>query len=311
MQPATTVRTGIGLLRRGLQRQGLSASGAYDGAVPDDAAYMAPRERRRVLLAAPRGYCAGVDRAVITVEKALELYGAAGLRPQADRAQQARRRDPGGRAARSSSRRPTRCPRARPSSSPRTASRRSCTRRPARRSLRTIDATCPLVTKVHHEARRFAADDYRHPADRPRGPRGGRRHHRRGARAHHPGRRAGRRRGTSRSRDPTKVAWLSQTTLSVDETHGDGATRCASGFPLLLDPPSDDICYATQNRQVAVKEIAADCRPGHRRRVDQLLELGAAGRGGPRGRRRATAVAGRQGGRDRRRLARRASRRSA
>ena len=63
-------------------------------------------------------------------------------------------------AARSSSRRTTRCPRARPSSSPRTASRRSCTSRRRARQLKTIDATCPLVTKVHHEARRFAADDY-------------------------------------------------------------------------------------------------------------------------------------------------------
>ena len=124
------------------------------------------------------------------------------------------------------------------------------------RGLKTIDATCPLVTKVHHEAKRFASEDYdillighegheevegtageapehiqlvQSPADVPehRGPR------------------------------PAKVAWLSQTTLSVDETL-ETVAAIRERFPLLLDPPSDDICYATQNRQLAVKEIAPD-----------------------------------------------------
>jgi 4-hydroxy-3-methylbut-2-enyl diphosphate reductase len=123
------------------------------------------------------------------------------------------------------------------------------------RSLRTIDATCPLVTKVHHEAKRFAADDYDillighdgheevvgttgeapehiHLVDGPTDV------------------------ASIEVRDPSKVAWLSQTTLSVDETL-ETVRRLRERFPALLDPPSDDICYATQNRQVAVKEISA------------------------------------------------------
>ncbi len=125
-----------------------------------------------------------------------------------------------------------------------------------RRGLRTIDATCPLVTKVHNEARRFAAQDYDillighrsheevegttgeapasiHLVD---GPDGG---------------------ADVQVRDPAKVAWLSQTTLSVDETIQTVA-KLRERFPQLIDPPSDDICYATQNRQVAVKKIATD-----------------------------------------------------
>ena len=124
------------------------------------------------------------------------------------------------------------------------------------RGLRAIDATCPLVTKVHNEARRFAAQDYDillighegheevvgttgeaperiHLVDGPDGQR-----------------------RTSRSRDPARVVWLSQTTLSVDETN-ETVAALRERFPHLLDPPSDDICYATQNRQAAVKPIAA------------------------------------------------------
>ena len=125
-----------------------------------------------------------------------------------------------------------------------------------RRGLRTIDATCPLVTKVHNEARRFAAQDYDillighqnheevegttgeapariHLVD---GPDGG---------------------ADVPVRDPAKVAWLSQTTLSVDETIQTVAAL-RERFPQLIDPPSDDICYATQNRQAAVKQIAKE-----------------------------------------------------
>ena len=124
------------------------------------------------------------------------------------------------------------------------------------RNLRTIDATCPLVTKVHNEARRFAAQDYDillighegheevvgttgeapaniHLVDGPDGS------------------------DSVQVRDAAKVAWLSQTTLSVDETT-ETVTALRKRFPLLLDPPSDDICYATQNRQTAVKQIAGD-----------------------------------------------------
>ena len=115
---------------------------------------------KRVLLAKPRGYCAGVDRAVQTVEEALKLYGP----PIYVRKEIVHNKHvvqhAGGARARSSSRRTRRCPRARSWSSPRTAWRPRCTSRPATRQLKAIDATCPLVTKVHQEARRFAAEDY-------------------------------------------------------------------------------------------------------------------------------------------------------
>ena len=119
-----------------------------------------PDPAKRVLLAAPRGYCAGVDRAVITVEKALELYGApVYVRKQIvhnkhvvetleERGADLRRGDRRGARGRHRD-----LLRAR-------GRARSCTSRRPRRQLKTIDATCPLVTKVHHEARRFAADDY-------------------------------------------------------------------------------------------------------------------------------------------------------
>jgi 4-hydroxy-3-methylbut-2-en-1-yl diphosphate reductase len=125
------------------------------------------------------------------------------------------------------------------------------------RNLMQIDATCPLVTKVHNEARRFAANDYDillighegheevvgttgeapasiHLVDGPEGV------------------------GGVDVKDPAKVVWLSQTTLSVDETVQTVAAL-KTKFPKLIDPPSDDICYATQNRQAAVKAIAPDC----------------------------------------------------
>jgi 4-hydroxy-3-methylbut-2-enyl diphosphate reductase len=124
------------------------------------------------------------------------------------------------------------------------------------RNLRTIDATCPLVTKVHNEARRFAAQDYDILLI--------------GHDGHEEvvgttGEAPARIRlvdGPDESarvqvRDPARVAWLSQTTLSVDET-AETVAALRERFPSLLDPPSDDICYATQNRQAAVKRIAAE-----------------------------------------------------
>jgi 4-hydroxy-3-methylbut-2-enyl diphosphate reductase len=126
----------------------------------------------------------------------------------------------------------------------------------ARRELRTIDATCPLVTKVHNEARRFAAQDYdillighenHEEVEGTTGEAPSRIHLVDGPEA-----------GASvQVRDPAKVAWLSQTTLSVDETLQTVAAL-RERFPKLIDPPSDDICYATQNRQSAVKKIATD-----------------------------------------------------
>jgi 4-hydroxy-3-methylbut-2-en-1-yl diphosphate reductase len=127
----------------------------------------------------------------------------------------------------------------------------------AARGLRTIDATCPLVTKVHQEAKRFAKEDYDillvghhgheevegtagEAPDRVQlvdGPSGV---------------------ASVTVRDPDKVVWLSQTTLSVDETM-ETVRQLRERFPSLQDPPSDDICYATQNRQVAVKTMAPHC----------------------------------------------------
>jgi 4-hydroxy-3-methylbut-2-enyl diphosphate reductase len=208
---------------------------------------------KRVLLAAPRGYCAGVDRAVVTVEKALDLYGApVYVRKQivhnvhvvsslekkgaifVDETDQV----PEGAIVIFSAH----------GVSPKVH------QEAAARSLKTIDATCPLVTKVHQEARRFAADDLQilligHEGhEEVEGTAGEAPDHVQlvdgldGAR--------------NVQIDPERpVAWLSQTTLSVDETL-DAVAILKSRFPNLQDPPSDDICYATQNRQVAIKQIA-------------------------------------------------------
>ncbi|MGH3389752.1 MAG: 4-hydroxy-3-methylbut-2-enyl diphosphate reductase, partial [Actinomadura sp.] len=211
----------------------------------------------RVLLAKPRGYCAGVDRAVETVELALEKYGAPiYVRKQivhnvhvvktleergaifVDETEEV------------------------PEGSIVVFSAHGVApvvHDEARgRSLRTIDATCPLVTKVHKEAVRFAAEDYdilligHEGHEEVIGTTGEAPDH-----IHlvdGPGDAA-----KVRVRDPRKVAWLSQTTLSVDETIAT-VDALRGRFPELLDPPSDDICYATQNRQTAVKEIAAQAQ---------------------------------------------------
>src|ERR1700735_1831583 len=210
---------------------------------------------RRVLLAKPRGYCAGVDRAVQTVEVALERFGApvyvrkqivhnthvvSSLEARGAIFVEETEEVPEGAVVVFSAHGVA-----------------PGVREEARqRNLRTIDATCPLVTKVHNEARRFAAQDYDillighegheevvgttgeapaniHLVDGPDGSAG------------------------VQVRDPARVAWLSQTTLSVDETE-ETVTALRERFPQLLDPPSDDICYATQNRQAAVKQIAMD-----------------------------------------------------
>lgn len=218
---------------------------------------VAPGETgKKVLLAAPRGYCAGVDRAVITVEKALDLYGppiyvrkeivhnihvVRGLEERGAIFVEETEDVPEG---------------ARVIFSAHGVAPIVHEEAKAR-NLQTIDATCPLVTKVHNEAKRFdaegnqivlighlgheevegtageapdniivvenpeQAESLELPNDKP-------------------------------------VAWLSQTTLSVDETM-ETVDRLRERLPLLIDPPSDDICYATQNRQLAVKEIAPEC----------------------------------------------------
>lgn len=230
---------------------------AYDRTVSES--------KKRVLLAKPRGYCAGVDRAVVTVEKALAVHGApiyvrkeivhnkyvvteleamgAIFVDETDEV-------PEGATVVFSAH----------GVSP------AVHDEAAQRNLKTIDATCPLVTKVHSEARRFASDDYQilfigHEGheevegtmgEAPEnmtlvdGP------------AH----------VQEIEIDPTRpVAWLSQTTLSVDETL-ETVDLLRTKFPNLIDPPSDDICYATQNRQKAVKEISQAC--------DVMLVVGSA-----------------------------------
>jgi 4-hydroxy-3-methylbut-2-enyl diphosphate reductase len=122
------------------------------------------------------------------------------------------------------------------------------------RGLRAIDATCPLVTKVHREAVRFARDDFEILLIGHKG------HEEvEGTAGHAPDRvtlvNSPDDVDTITVKDPDKVVWLSQTTLSVDETM-ETVRRLRERFPNLQDPPSDDICYATQNRQVAIKKVA-------------------------------------------------------
>ena len=218
-----------------------------------------------VLLAAPRGYCAGVDRAVITVENALELYGSPvyvrkqivhnkhvveGLQERGAIFVEELDEVPHGATVVFSAH----------GVSP------AVHAEAADRDLKTIDATCPLVTKVHHEAKRFAADGYHILL------------------IGHAGHEEVE--GTSGEAPDSitivdgpesvddlefgpdaRLSWLSQTTLSVDETL-EIVDRLRKKFPQLEDPPSDDICYATQNRQVAVKEIA--------RSADLMIVVGSA-----------------------------------
>jgi 4-hydroxy-3-methylbut-2-en-1-yl diphosphate reductase len=212
--------------------------------------------RKRVLLAKPRGYCAGVDRAVQTVEEALKLYGApiyvrkqivhnkhvvATLEAKGAIFVEENEEVPAGATVIFSAH----------------GVAPEVYEQAKQRNLKAIDATCPLVTKVHQEARRFANEDYdillighegheevvgtsgEAPAhiqlvDGPDGV------------------------DKVTVRDPSKVVWLSQTTLSVDETLQTVA-RLKQKLPLLQSPPSDDICYATQNRQQVMKSIAPEC----------------------------------------------------
>jgi 4-hydroxy-3-methylbut-2-enyl diphosphate reductase len=223
-----------------------------------------PQNGKRVLLAKPRGYCAGVDRAVQTVEQALELYGppvyvrkqivhnkhvVTTLEARGAIFVEENQEVPEGSIVIFSAH----------GVAPEVYQQAKA------RGLKAIDATCPLVTKVHQEAKRFAAEDYDillighdgheevigtmgeaptrvQLVDGPEGV------------------------DKVTVRDPSRVVWLSQTTLSVDETM-QTVDRLRERLPLLQSPPSDDICYATQNRQHVVKEIAPQC--------DVLLVVGS------------------------------------
>ena len=213
-------------------------------------------EAKSVTVLAPRGYCAGVDRAVVTVEKALDLYGP----PVYVRKQIVHNKHvvetleargaifveeldevPEGATVVFSAH----------GVSP------VVHEAAKERWLKTIDATCPLVTKVHHEAKRFAKDGMQilligHAGhEEVEGTTGEAPDHI--TLIQHPDDV-----DSVEVADPSRVAWLSQTTLSVDETV-ETVTKLRQKFPLLNNPPSDDVCYATQNRQQAVKEIAPKC----------------------------------------------------
>ncbi|MGH3435125.1 MAG: 4-hydroxy-3-methylbut-2-enyl diphosphate reductase [Sciscionella sp.] len=220
---------------------------------------------KRVLVARPRGYCAGVDRAVDTVEKALDAYGA----PVYVRKEIVHNKHV-----------------------VRTLSERGAIfvnetdevpegamvvfsahgvspmvhQQAEQRNLRTIDATCPLVTKVHQEAKRFAKQDFdilligHHGHEEVEGTAG--EAPERVQLVDTPQDVA-----NVEVRDPSKVIWLSQTTLSVDETM-ERVEQLKQRFPDLQAPPSDDICYATSNRQTAVKAMADEC--------DLVLVVGSA-----------------------------------
>lgn len=209
---------------------------------------------KKVLLASPRGYCAGVDRAVIAVEKALDHYGSpVYVRKQivhnkhvvssleargAIFVEEVDEVPPGSVLVFSAH-----------GVSPAVVAAAGA------RGLNTIDATCPLVTKVHREVQRFAAENYdilligHEGHEEVEGT-------------------AGEAPdvvqiidkddsiAAAKVRDPKKLIWLSQTTLSVDETM-ETVLKLREKHPTLQNPPSDDICYATQNRQVAIKKVGA------------------------------------------------------
>ncbi|MBX6354902.1 MAG: 4-hydroxy-3-methylbut-2-enyl diphosphate reductase [Micromonosporaceae bacterium] len=222
----------------------------YDGGMIE------AQNRKRVLLAKPRGYCAGVDRAVQTVEEALKLYGppiyvrkqivhnkhvVTTLEAKGAIFVEENEEVPEGSIVIFSAH----------GVAPEVYEQAKA------RGLKAIDATCPLVTKVHQEAKRFAAEDYDILLIGHDG-------HEEviGTMGEAPGRiqLVDGPEGVDKVtvRDPAKVVWLSQTTLSVDETM-QTVDRLRKRLPLLQSPPSDDICYATQNRQHVVKKIAPQC----------------------------------------------------
>lgn len=219
-------------------------------------AVAAPETGRRVLLAEPRGYCAGVDRAVETVERALEKHGA----PVYVRHEIVHNRHVVETLAKAGAifvDETDQVPEGAIVVFSAHGVAPTVHQSAAERDLKVIDATCPLVTKVHNEAKRFARDDYdilligHEGHEEVVGTAGEAPDHVQlvdGPDAV----------DAVVVRDLDKVIWLSQTTLSVDETM-ETVRRLRERFPTLQDPPSDDICYATQNRQVAVKAMAPEC----------------------------------------------------
>ena len=219
-----------------------------------------------LILAAPRGYCAGVDRAVETVERALEL---AGVEPVYVRKQivhnahvvaELERRGavfvdseldvPEGATVVFSAH----------------GVAPSVHENANARGLAVVDATCPAGDEGAQRGAPVRAARLHDPADRPRGPRGGRGHDGRGAGRHRPGRSPPPRSTRSSSARTRPLAYVTQTTLSVDETRI-VIDRLRERFPWIEAPAKDDICYATSNRQAAVKALA--------REVDLVLVIGS------------------------------------
>ena len=215
-----------------------------------------PATPERLLLAAPRGYCAGVDRAVQTVERALDLYGAPiyvrkeivhnkhvveQLRERGAIFVEEENEVPEGQTVVFSAH----------GVSP------SVHANSAERGLVTIDATCPLVTKVHVEAKKFAEQGYTivlvgHSGhEEVEGTMGE-------APANMMLVESEQDVDRLEVEDPERVSYLTQTTLSVDET-GRIIARLRERFPAITGPRTDDICYATTNRQAAVRQLAREC----------------------------------------------------
>jgi 4-hydroxy-3-methylbut-2-enyl diphosphate reductase len=211
---------------------------------------------KKVLLAAPRGYCAGVDRAVQTVERALDLYGA----PVYVRKEIVHNKH----VVQQLSERgaifveeETEVPQGEMVVFSAHGVAPAVHDNAAARRLRTIDATCPLVTKVHVEARKFAADGYTIVLIGHEG------HEEvEGTTGEAPQSillvQTAAEVETLEVPDPERVAFITQTTLSVDET-AEIIAALRRRFPAIVSPKSDDICYATTNRQIAVKQLAREC----------------------------------------------------
>jgi 4-hydroxy-3-methylbut-2-enyl diphosphate reductase len=211
----------------------------------------------KLLLAAPRGYCAGVDRAVQTVERALELHGA----PVYVRKEIVHNKHVVEQLAERGAVFVDELDESIPEGAITVFSAHGVSpavhAEASERGLRTIDATCPLVTKVHREAIKFAADGYTIVLVGHAG------HEEvEGTMGEVPGSillvETEDDVDSLEVEDPTRIAYLTQTTLSVDET-GAIVARLRERFPAITGPRTDDICYATTNRQLAVKQMAEQC----------------------------------------------------
>jgi 4-hydroxy-3-methylbut-2-en-1-yl diphosphate reductase len=216
----------------------------------------APTAPKRVLLAAPRGYCAGVDRAVETVERALDLHGA----PVYVRKEIVHNKHVVEELSKRGAifvEQETEVPEGEMVVFSAHGVAPAVHENAAARRLRTIDATCPLVTKVHVEARRFAEDGYTIVMIGHAG------HEEvEGTTGEAPGSivlvQTAEEVAELEVPDPERLALITQTTLSVDET-AEIIAALRARFPAILSPKSDDICYATTNRQIAVKQLAGEC----------------------------------------------------